>query len=96
MRDDREKQGGAALFSCFSFQDKFGSRLKCSENVCFSDRGSLKGESMAVSYTHLDVYKRQELGCSLRRSPSRCSAALEPASFQEKYRDRTPRVDLRS
>ncbi len=43
MRDDREKQGGAALFSCFSFQDKFGSRLKCSENVCFSDRGSLKG-----------------------------------------------------
>ena len=57
MRDDREKQGGAALFSCFSFQDKFGSRLKCSENVCFSDRGSLKGESMEPLIRVVDMCK---------------------------------------
>ena len=34
--------------------------LLCLPSICFSHYGT------AVSYTHLDVYKRQELGITLR------------------------------
>ena len=58
---------------------KIQGNLKCDSLSC-SGSGKVEGDVVtqsAVSYTHLDVYKRQSLGCA----ESECRPAGKPAGI---------------